>query len=174
MHGRHGEVGNLTRKCHLLEVELERTTKQLKEASVIIAGEETAKCKAAKEVIKSLTAQLKGVAERLPGELAKNSKLPPLSGIPIPNEILYSATESLGSPSSSGEQISNGPNGMVASNGPCSVRNKAGYPEVENGSRLPEAEPCHEAEWVEQDEPGALPGDARDLKRDPSLCMAKE
>ena len=49
---------NLTRKSHLLEVELERTTKQLKEA-ISIAGEETAKCKAAKEVIKSLTAQVR-------------------------------------------------------------------------------------------------------------------
>ena len=39
-------------------MELERTTKQLKEA-ISIAGEETAKCKAAKEVIKSLTAQVK-------------------------------------------------------------------------------------------------------------------
>jgi hypothetical protein len=38
-------------------VELDRTTKQLKEA-ISIAGEETAKCKAAKEVIKSLTAQV--------------------------------------------------------------------------------------------------------------------
>jgi hypothetical protein len=51
-------VENLTRKSHLLEVELERTTKQLKEA-ISIAGEETAKCKAAKEVIKSLTAQVR-------------------------------------------------------------------------------------------------------------------
>ena len=52
------QVENLTRKSHLLEVELERTTKQLKEA-ISIAGEETAKCKAAKEVIKSLTAQVR-------------------------------------------------------------------------------------------------------------------
>ena len=48
---------NLTRKAQLQEVELERTTKQLKEA-IAIASEETAKCKAAKEVIKSLTAQV--------------------------------------------------------------------------------------------------------------------
>ena len=48
---------NLTRKAQLQEVELERTTKQLKDA-IAIAGEETAKCKAAKEVIKSLTAQV--------------------------------------------------------------------------------------------------------------------
>jgi len=50
-------VENLTRKAQLQEVELERTTKQLKEA-IAIASEETAKCKAAKEVIKSLTAQV--------------------------------------------------------------------------------------------------------------------
>ncbi|KAK6141538.1 hypothetical protein DH2020_024723 [Rehmannia glutinosa] len=50
-------VETLTCKAQLQEVELERTTKQLKEA-IAIAGEETAKCKAAKEVIKSLTAQI--------------------------------------------------------------------------------------------------------------------
>jgi alpha-tubulin suppressor-like RCC1 family protein len=53
----YNQVESLTRKSHLLEVELERTTKQLKEA-IAIAGEETAKCKAAKEVIKSLTGQV--------------------------------------------------------------------------------------------------------------------
>ena len=48
----------------------------------------------------------------------------------------------------------------------------AGHPEVgKHGSRLPEAESCHEAEWVERHEPGVyvtlttLPGGARDLKR---------
>lgn len=51
---------NLTHKAQLQEAELERTTKQLKEA-IAITGEETAKCKAAKEVIKSLTAQVSGV-----------------------------------------------------------------------------------------------------------------
>jgi hypothetical protein len=50
-------VENLTRKSQLQEDELEKTTKQLKEA-IAIASEETAKCKAAKEVIKSLTAQV--------------------------------------------------------------------------------------------------------------------
>lgn len=51
------QVENLTRKAQLQEIELERTTKQLKEA-IAVAGEETAKCKAAKEVIKSLTSQV--------------------------------------------------------------------------------------------------------------------
>ena len=54
------QVENLTRKAQLQEVELERTTQQLKEA-VAIAEEETAKCKAAKEVIKSLTAQVRWI-----------------------------------------------------------------------------------------------------------------
>ena len=51
------QVDDLTRKAQLQEIELERTTKQLKEA-IEVAGEESAKCKAAKEVIKSLTAQV--------------------------------------------------------------------------------------------------------------------
>lgn len=51
------QVENLTRKAQLQEVELERTTKQLKEALSFAAGEAT-KCNAAKEVIKSLTAQV--------------------------------------------------------------------------------------------------------------------
>lgn len=116
--------------------------------------------------------QLKGMAEKLPGGAAKNSKLPPLPGISIPSDIAYIATESLGSPSSSGDQTANGHNGLLASNGASSIRNKTGHPEVgKNGSRLPDAESCQEAEWVEQDEPGvyitltALPGGARDLKR---------
>ncbi|KAJ6895049.1 hypothetical protein NC651_021506 [Populus alba x Populus x berolinensis] len=69
------QVESLTRKAQLQEVELERTTMQLKEA-IAIAGEETAKCKAAKEVIKSLTAQLKDMAERLPVGMGRSIKSP--------------------------------------------------------------------------------------------------
>uniref|UniRef100_K7L0I3 Transcription factor BREVIS RADIX N-terminal domain-containing protein n=1 Tax=Glycine max TaxID=3847 RepID=K7L0I3_SOYBN len=47
----------MTQKAQLQEVELERTSKQLKEAIAIQQSEETAKCKAAKELIKSLIAQ---------------------------------------------------------------------------------------------------------------------
>lgn len=54
------QVENLTRKVKLQEIELEQTSKQLKEA-VTVAGEESSKCKAAKEVIKSLTAQVRCV-----------------------------------------------------------------------------------------------------------------
>lgn len=47
----------LTRKSQFLEAEMERTLKQLKEATAV-AGDEAAKCKAAKEVIKSLAAKV--------------------------------------------------------------------------------------------------------------------
>eukprot|EP01018_Ginkgo_biloba_P033534 Gb_19587 [translate_table: standard] len=47
---------NLTQQCQLQEAELQQTAKQAREA-LTLAGEESAKCKAAKEVIKSLTAQ---------------------------------------------------------------------------------------------------------------------
>lgn len=47
----------LTSKSQLLEAELEKTMRQLREATTV-AGEETSKCKAAKEVIKSLSAQV--------------------------------------------------------------------------------------------------------------------
>lgn len=50
----------LARKAQLQEVELERTTKQLKEA-IAIAGAETAKRNVAKEVIQSLTAQVRWI-----------------------------------------------------------------------------------------------------------------
>ncbi|KAL6196006.1 hypothetical protein ACLB2K_031623 [Fragaria x ananassa] len=50
------QVETLARKAQLQEVELERTTKQLKEA-IAIAGAETAKRNVAKEVIQSLIAQ---------------------------------------------------------------------------------------------------------------------
>lgn len=62
---------NLTRKAQLQEIELERTSKQLKEA-IAIAGEESSKCKAAKEVIKSLTAQVRSLWFRV------NYKIVPL------------------------------------------------------------------------------------------------
>lgn len=52
------QAENLIHKAQLQELELETSTKQLEEA-IALAGEETAKCKAAKEVIKSLTTQVR-------------------------------------------------------------------------------------------------------------------
>ncbi|KAM5562382.1 PH, RCC1 and FYVE domains-containing protein 1 [Rosa sericea] len=59
------QVDSLRQRCELQEVELQNSTKKAQEA-MAVAAEESAKSKAAKEVIKSLTAQLKDLAERLP------------------------------------------------------------------------------------------------------------
>ncbi|KAK9740868.1 hypothetical protein RND81_03G066800 [Saponaria officinalis] len=74
------QVESLRRRCELQELELQKSTKKTQEA-MTLAAEESAKTKAAKEVIKSLTAQLKDVAERLPPETydTESIKLPQLS-----------------------------------------------------------------------------------------------
>ncbi|KAH6824099.1 Regulator of chromosome condensation family with FYVE zinc finger domain-containing protein [Perilla frutescens var. hirtella] len=59
------QVESLKNRCELQELELQQSAKKAQEA-MALASEESAKCKAAKEVIKSLTAQLKDMAERLP------------------------------------------------------------------------------------------------------------
>ncbi|KAK1319876.1 Protein Brevis radix-like 4 [Acorus calamus] len=171
------QVENLTRKEKLQEVELERTRLQLKEA-IAIAGEETAKCKAAKEVIKSLTAQLKDMAERLPVGSVRNGKLPSLASLntsPAATDACAPVVDRLSSLTPSHVANSNGINGRQVSNGVSSVTNriKSGHSEtmIRNGSRMDDAEPNYEAEWVEQDEPGvyitltSLPGGTKDLKR---------
>lgn len=59
------QVESLRHQCELQELELQKSTKKAQEA-MALAADESAKSKAAKEVIKSLTAQLKDMAERLP------------------------------------------------------------------------------------------------------------
>ncbi|XP_061991593.1 PH, RCC1 and FYVE domains-containing protein 1-like isoform X2 [Rosa rugosa] len=59
------QVEDLTFKSQRLEAELQRTLKKLNEVSAV-ATDEAEKCKSAKEVINSLTAQLKEMAERMP------------------------------------------------------------------------------------------------------------
>ncbi|XP_009616446.1 PH, RCC1 and FYVE domains-containing protein 1 [Nicotiana tabacum] len=65
VHKLRAQVENLRHRCELQEMELQKSTKKAQEA-MVLAAEESAKCKAAKDVIKSLTAQLKDMAERLP------------------------------------------------------------------------------------------------------------
>lgn len=175
------QVENLTRKAQLQELELERTNKQLKEA-IAIAGEESAKCKAAKEVIKSLTAQLKEMAERLPVGAARNIKSPPLTLLgsnPISGDAPNASIDKLHGPASGLELESNGvnnqllPNGSSTNSNRSSGHNKQGHSEAaaRNGGRTREGDSRNENEWVEQDEPGvyitltSLPGGAKDLKR---------
>ncbi|XP_077250143.1 PH, RCC1 and FYVE domains-containing protein 1-like [Tasmannia lanceolata] len=172
------QVENLTRKAQLQEVELERTTKQLKEA-IKIAGEETTKCKAAKEVIKSLTAQLKDMAERLPVGAVRNSRPPPMASFTVGPTSSDISADRLSNPTTLRESDSKGSNTILLSNGSNSnsngnsSHNRLGHSEViaRNGSKMIDAEANHESEWVEQDEPGvyitltSLPDGAKDLKR---------
>ncbi|KAH9602181.1 hypothetical protein KSS87_018448 [Heliosperma pusillum] len=173
------QVETLTRKTQRQEIELERTTKQLKEA-LVIAGEETAKCKAAKEVIKSLTAQLKEMAEKLPETDSRSSKSPPFLSFSSTPTSVVNSNASLDQFNDLPSLLtdSNGLNGLVLSNGSASpinrssVQSKLGNAEApRNGTRNREGEPRPEKEWVEQDEPGvyitfvSLPGGNKDLKR---------
>ncbi|KAI4308171.1 hypothetical protein L6164_031273 [Bauhinia variegata] len=175
------QVENLTRKAQLQEIELERTTKQLKEA-IAIAGEETAKCKAAKEVIKSLTAQLKEMAERLPVGAARNVKSSSLASFgsnPGSNEVSNASLDRLNIQTTTMVPDLTGSNNQLLSNGSSTIsnrsasHNKPSQPDAtnRNGSRTKESESRGEPEWVEQDEPGvyitltALPGGVIDLKR---------
>lgn len=59
------QVESLRQRCEFQELELQKSTKKAQEA-MAVAAEESSKAKAAKDVIKSLTAQLKDMAERLP------------------------------------------------------------------------------------------------------------
>ncbi|GMI97384.1 hypothetical protein like AT5G19420 [Hibiscus trionum] len=175
------QVENLTRKAQLQDVELEKTTKQLKEA-IAIAEEETAKCKAAKEVIKSLTAQLKDMAERLPVGAARSIKSPSFASFdsnPASSDISSVSVDRLNCQIACQEQDSNVSNSQLLSNGSniasnrSSGHNKQGHidPATKSGGRTKEGESRNENEWVEQDEPGvyitltSLPGGAKDLKR---------
>ncbi|KAG5081563.1 hypothetical protein AAZX31_02G264000 [Glycine max] len=176
------QVENLTRKAQLQEVELERTTKQLKDA-IAIAGEETAKCKAAKEVIKSLTAQLKDMAERLPVGAARTVKSPTLTASfgsnPCSNDVSYASIDRLNIQATSPEADLTGSNNHLHSNGSSTVSSRStGHTKQSqsdstnrNGSRTKDSESRNETEWVEQDEPGvyitltSLPGGIIDLKR---------
>ncbi|XP_022764770.1 PH, RCC1 and FYVE domains-containing protein 1-like isoform X3 [Durio zibethinus] len=174
------QVEELTRKAQLQEVELERTTQHLKEA-IAVATEETAKCKAAKEVIKSLTAQLKDMAERLPIGAARSSNSPSFcySSSTPPWDVSSLGSEQLGGPMCCHEIDSNGSNSLVISNGSGTITNHHSiHTEVyhldgtaRNRNKTTKAEPTHGDEWVKQDEPGvyitlvALPGGVKDLKR---------
>ncbi|CAI9763960.1 unnamed protein product [Fraxinus pennsylvanica] len=84
------QVESLRNRCELQELDIQKSAKKAQEA-MALAAEESAKCKAAKEVIKSLTAQLKDMAERLPpgaydSESIKVAYLP--NGVE-PNGIRY-------------------------------------------------------------------------------------
>ncbi|CDP18270.1 unnamed protein product [Coffea canephora] len=99
VHQLRAQVESLRHQCEVKEVELQKSTKKVQE-TMALAAEEAAKCRAAKEVIKSLTAQLKDMAERLPPGVydTENIRLPYLPNGLEPNGIQY--------PNSNGEHHS--------------------------------------------------------------------
>ncbi|XP_042381224.1 PH, RCC1 and FYVE domains-containing protein 1-like [Zingiber officinale] len=141
------QVDELMSKSQILEVELRKATKELIDAK-LIANEETAKCKAAKEVIKSLTSQLKVIAESASeGFLVSN------------DEYAFPDSSKL---SSRDNTLTNLLAAHVSESNGCSSN-----PVLYNGNdKIPEAE-----EWVEQAEPGiyltitSLLGGRKSLKR---------
>ncbi|XP_058088312.1 PH, RCC1 and FYVE domains-containing protein 1-like [Magnolia sinica] len=82
------QVDSLRQRCELQEFELQKSEKKAQEA-IALAAEESAKSKAAKEVIKSLTSQLKDLAERLPAGMYDTDNIIPanLSNGVDPNAI---------------------------------------------------------------------------------------
>ncbi|XP_013591819.1 PREDICTED: uncharacterized protein LOC106300257 [Brassica oleracea var. oleracea] len=95
------QVDSLTQKCELQEVELKNSVKKTQEA-LALAEEESAKSRAAKEAIKSLIAQLKDVAEKLPpGESIKLACIQNGFNFPEENGFLHSRSESMTSSVSS-------------------------------------------------------------------------
>ncbi|KAF2322507.1 hypothetical protein GH714_017359 [Hevea brasiliensis] len=167
------QVEELTRQAQVQEDELERTTKQLKEA-IAVAEEETSKCKAAKEVIKSLTAQKGYLLEQQ--ETAVHLRFIFSSATP-PREVSSAVNEQLINPTTFHESDSNGSSSLVISNISGTTSNQTiNHSEhleatIKSKSRTAKIEPTHGDEWVEQDEPGvyitlvSLPGGAKDLKR---------
>ncbi|XP_065847777.1 PH, RCC1 and FYVE domains-containing protein 1-like [Euphorbia lathyris] len=87
-----GQVETLRQRCEFQELELQKSSKKVQEATAL-ATEESSKSKAAKDVIKSLTAQLKDMAERLPPGVYDAENIRPtylVNGLE-PNGITYNA-----------------------------------------------------------------------------------
>uniref|UniRef100_A0A2C9WM48 FYVE-type domain-containing protein n=1 Tax=Manihot esculenta TaxID=3983 RepID=A0A2C9WM48_MANES len=141
------QVEDLTSKSSRLDAELQRKSKQLKEVAAI-AADEAEKRKSAKEVIKSLTAQLKHMAE-------KRNSSPISSSIDKKTSIAQSIPSSERRSSSElCREIES--NGNAVDNQMLSYRAKA---------------QTEQPQWVVQAEPGvymalsSLPGGGNELKR---------
>lgn len=93
------QVDSLTQRCQAQGVQLQEVAKELQFANSV-AAEETAKCKAAKEVIRCLTVQLKDLAEKLPAQVLDsnggNVPLSPLLDAVGPTQTL--SLDSIGTP----------------------------------------------------------------------------
>ncbi|KAL9674843.1 hypothetical protein QQ045_003042 [Rhodiola kirilowii] len=173
------QVKNLNRQAQLREIELQKTTNELKEA-IAFASEENLKCKAAKEVIKSLTAQLKEVAERLP--LAKSSKSPDFLLDSTPRDGTLSGSVEGLSTQTARQEDSIASNNRLLYNSRISINgfhysdhsklnDSISAPTTKLGNNVKESETRRENEWIKEDEPGVyitlttLSGGVQRLKR---------
>ncbi|XP_051139394.1 PH, RCC1 and FYVE domains-containing protein 1-like isoform X2 [Andrographis paniculata] len=180
------QVESLKKQSEQRELELQEAAKKTQEA-VALAAEESSKCKAAKEVIKSLTAQVKDIAERLPPgaydqESLKSLYLPngihhlcsieesdrksqpaaPMDSIDDTNQSSRSSSGALEPGLSNSAEPNDRPNPRVSNAGGNWTRNHSATP----------ANAAHpDAEWVEQYVPGVyitlvtLGDGTRDLRR---------
>ncbi|XP_058195899.1 PH, RCC1 and FYVE domains-containing protein 1-like isoform X1 [Rhododendron vialii] len=143
------QVEDLTRKSQLLEAELERTSDQLKDATEL-AADEAEKCNAAKEVIKSLTGQLKEMAEKVPEAHISSKKSVSVAR----NALGYSSSNSNGNMMS-----------VISPKSESNINSSDTF--LSNGTKSQN----EKAEWVVQDEPGvyitlsSLPGGHNELRR---------
>ncbi|KAM7256727.1 hypothetical protein ACFE04_012468 [Oxalis oulophora] len=176
------QVESLRQRCELQEMELHRSSKKVEEA-MAFAADESAKSKAAKEVIKSLTSQLKDMSERLPlgDNDTENMRPANLSNGSEPNGVHYPDTNRVRHSSDSvtssilasprgiqgltqfpGEP----PNARLSSNSiPVvqanvsesvdggTIQDGENGPRSQNPSVVANGNPV-EAEWIEQYEPG--------------------
>ncbi|RAL41119.1 hypothetical protein DM860_017668 [Cuscuta australis] len=189
IHKLRAQVENLRHRCEVQEIDLQKSAKKAQEA-LFLAAEESAKCKAAKEVIMSLTAQLKDMAERMPPGTydAETFKLAyPPNGLE-PNGLHHSGDTNVdpsGVVTSNKSEDRSSPRFLKGSGAPTFreheplTGNREPVPSQENtaGSKsrvgsIPLGNDSQiEAEWIEQYEPGvyitlvALRDGTRDLKR---------
>ncbi|KAJ6774101.1 REGULATOR OF CHROMOSOME CONDENSATION [Salix purpurea] len=184
------QVDSLRKRCEFQELELQRSAKKVQEA-MAVSAEESAKSKAAKDVIKSLTAQLKDMAERLPPGVydTESMKLsyPPKCDSTSINGTLGFAQSFRDSPGTNGKddhltaRLSIGGGGVQPSSNsmsevidgkePWSPQDGDNGMKSRDSSLVANGNNQVEAEWIEQDEPGvyitlvALHDGTRDLKR---------
>ncbi|KAL5715010.1 PH [Ranunculus cassubicifolius] len=187
------QVESLRQRCEVQDFELQKSAKQVQEA-MSLATEESAKSKAAKEVIKSLTAQLKDMAEKLPPGVYDDDSMRPvyLPNRAEANNIFH--YDAKGEPHVRPDVVDNahlasppsnaGTNGSTAhlqyqesfafseANGSTNLPNgdNNGLKTARTSSMIGNIQQV-DAEWIEQYEPGvyitlmSLRDGTRDLKR---------
>lgn len=149
------QVEELTSKSQQLEAQLEKTTKKLKEITAI-AADEGEKCKSAKEVIKSLTAQLKEIAGKTQEVPLANCRSNSIAGHTNNTLNMISNNESQTTSLTPRESESNGNSDNTV---------------VSNKTKATESKESKKSERVVQDEPGVyvtlspLPGGHNELRR---------